>query len=215
MFEYAIILAAGRGERMKPLTDYIPKPLVYKKDLMLLTRALISVSKVQEIYLTVHYKADKIMASYANDSIDGYIKTYGNDNAWFLHNSLTKEINKPVVIIPADIDFEIDFDALYSEYMSRDLKHLLVPVFPEAMPKYLCEGDIIYGKDGVILDITRDKSENEEIGLCSGIQIINPRFFPRKDSFIEGWRELIQSKNIHYSFTTPKKWACVDRMDQL
>lgn len=214
MFKYVVILAAGKGERLKPLTTYVPKPLIYKNEIMLMTRALKAVASINNIYVTVHYKSKMIMTEYA-DMVDGFINTLGNDNAWFVHNTIIREINEPIVVIPADIEFEINLHKLYEEYLDRKIDHMLVPVYPQAMPKYFCEGDMIYGENGLVQDISRNKQTKNEIGLCSGIQIINPKKFPKNHSFIDAWKVLSHVEQLHYSYITPKFWSCVDRIDQL
>ena len=60
--KYGMILAAGLGKRMQPLTLKTPKPLLEINNSTLLERAinlLISYG-VQEISINVHYLADQI-----------------------------------------------------------------------------------------------------------------------------------------------------------
>lgn len=58
-----IVLAAGRGERLRPLTDNLPKPLVQIDDRTLLDHAidrLVAVG-VERVLVNVHYLADQIV----------------------------------------------------------------------------------------------------------------------------------------------------------
>ena len=183
MFEYVVILAAGKGERLKPLTTYVPKPLIYKNEIMLMTRALKAVASINNIYVTVHYKS--------------------------------KIIRRSQVIVIQYIEFEINWNKLYNEYIERKIDHMLVPVYPQAMPQYFCEGDMIYGENGLVKDISRNKVQLNEIGLCSGIQVINPSKFPTNHLFIDAWKVLAMVEKLNYSMTTPKIWSCVDRIEQI
>jgi MurNAc alpha-1-phosphate uridylyltransferase len=58
----AIVLAAGMGKRMRPLTDALPKPLVPLAGRTLLDRALdrLAQAGVTDAVVNVHYRADQI-----------------------------------------------------------------------------------------------------------------------------------------------------------
>ena len=59
----ALILAAGRGERLKPLTDRIPKCLVKIKGTPLLEIILkkIDKTKIKEIFINTYYLEDQVI----------------------------------------------------------------------------------------------------------------------------------------------------------
>ena len=62
----ALVLAAGRGERLRPLTDRTPKPLLEVGDLSLLDAALERVAQVvalgqQDVAVNAHWLADQIV----------------------------------------------------------------------------------------------------------------------------------------------------------
>src|SRR5690242_19663999 len=58
----AFVLAAGKGERMRPLTNSIPKPLVQLAGKALIDHVLdrLAVAGIKEVVINVHYMADKI-----------------------------------------------------------------------------------------------------------------------------------------------------------
>ncbi len=58
----AIILAGGLGERLRPLTDTIPKPLLPIKGKPIIEHAINNFKKhgIKDIILSLSYKADKI-----------------------------------------------------------------------------------------------------------------------------------------------------------
>ena len=63
----AVVLAAGRGERLRPLTDETPKPLLDIGDTTLLDAALARVAQVlpigpETVAVNAHWLADKIVA---------------------------------------------------------------------------------------------------------------------------------------------------------
>ena len=60
--KYGMILAAGLGKRMQPITLKTPKPLIQIGDKNLLDRAICFLINygVHEIVINVHYLADQI-----------------------------------------------------------------------------------------------------------------------------------------------------------
>lgn len=63
----AMVLAAGLGTRMRPITDAIPKPLVEIGGRTLLDHAIdrLELVGVERVVVNVHYKADIVAASLA------------------------------------------------------------------------------------------------------------------------------------------------------
>src|ERR1700716_1311529 len=64
----AMVLAAGFGVRMRPLTDHMPKPLVSVAGQPLLDHVLdkLAGAGVSEAVVNVHYLPDQIIAHTAN-----------------------------------------------------------------------------------------------------------------------------------------------------
>jgi len=55
--EHAVILAAGRGARMMPLTDDVPKPMAPFGDSTLIADGIAKVRKhINNLHITVGYK---------------------------------------------------------------------------------------------------------------------------------------------------------------
>jgi len=71
MIKKAMIMAAGVGSRLDPLTQDVPKPLVpiANRPMMdLLLEKLLSIS-VKEVIANTHYKAEKIIEKYKNNNL--------------------------------------------------------------------------------------------------------------------------------------------------
>lgn len=104
----AMVLGAGFGTRMRPLTDHIPKPLVELDGRPLIDHVLdrLSRSDVKDIVVNVHYLADKLEAHLQgardgrsitiSDERDVLLDTGGGvkralgllgDEPFFIHNS--------------------------------------------------------------------------------------------------------------------------------
>ncbi|MBR2634535.1 MAG: nucleotidyltransferase family protein [Clostridia bacterium] len=66
----AVILAGGRGERLRPITDTRPKPLVpvLARPVMDYCLSLLAHHGVTECYVTTHYLEEHIRSRYGNDA---------------------------------------------------------------------------------------------------------------------------------------------------
>lgn len=64
----AMVLAAGLGTRMRPITDRVPKPLLEIAGQTLLDHALnrLALAGVERVVVNVHYKADMVIARLAS-----------------------------------------------------------------------------------------------------------------------------------------------------
>lgn len=200
MFAHAVILAAGRGERMKPITDYIPKALYRANGFPLIETAIDSLPDIS-LSVTYSYLGQMIVNQYYDyrEKIS-FIHTDGNDNAWFLHNSAIKYINQPIIVIPCDIHFIIDWERLYNEFTSRNSKYMLVPV------KSNYEGDSIYSSQGKITQLNRHKTGY----IASGIQVFIPSEVPELNNFTNIWNYFIHMSRLDVSNTPVNEWVARD-----
>jgi len=68
MIKTAIILSGGRGERLRPLTDKIPKTLLPVKGKPIVEHAIDNFKKygIKDIILSLGYKSEKIMSYFGN-----------------------------------------------------------------------------------------------------------------------------------------------------
>ena len=67
----AVVLAAGAGRRLRPLTDRLPKPLVPVGNVTLLDRTLADVTQLglagpEQVVVNTHHLADQIVAAVGN-----------------------------------------------------------------------------------------------------------------------------------------------------
>lgn len=71
MHEIAILMAAGLGSRMRPLTDKTAKPLVQVNGVSLIETVIAALSKrgVREMYVVTGYKAEQFRSLAATDDI--------------------------------------------------------------------------------------------------------------------------------------------------
>lgn len=123
----ALIMAGGRGERLKPLTDVTPKPLVKiagKPLIEILVERLVS-HGIVEIWISVHYLSQKIVEYLGDGSIYGANINYifedtplGTAGAYLL---LPADVKKnSVMVCNADLLNTVSFSDLISSHNSSD-----------------------------------------------------------------------------------------------
>lgn len=210
----AVIMAAGRGMRMMPLTTIIPKAMVPYNGSTLIANGIDKIRKrVENIYVTVGYKGALLAQHVIEHNVGGIFNTDGKDNAWWIFNTLLKYIDGPVLVLTCDNVTELDVDLLAKEYYQfGEPACMVVPVKPiEGL-----EGDFIFHDNNVISKLSRH--EPTDI-YCSGIQVLNPakvnRLIDPADNFYQVWKSLMEQKQLFCSHTYPSKWFAVDTMDQL
>lgn len=212
--KYALIMAAGRGTRMLPLTNTIPKAMAPSNGSTLIANGLKYLKKhIPYIYATVGYKGPILAQHLIEEGISGMFNTTGYDNAWWIFNTLMREINEPIFVLTCDNVIELDFEILTEEYFNTGAPPcMLVPVKP--VPGL--EGDYILHQNNVVKLITR--SQPTEM-YCSGIQVLQPRQLnlgmSPVSTFYQVWNSLIQRQELYCCNLYPKKWFAVDTIQQL
>lgn len=140
----AMMLAAGRGERLRPLTDRLPKALIEAGGRTLLDRHLdrLEASGVREIVINAAHLADRITAHLQAHPRPGLeiglsIEPVALETAGGIANVIERLGSAPFLLLNADVYCEIDLSVLAARPLDRGLAHLvLVP-----NPKYRPEGD--------------------------------------------------------------------------
>jgi len=211
---HALIMAAGRGLRMMPLTDSIPKPMVSFDGSTLISKGIDFLKKnIENIHITVGYKGNIVADHVTQIGVNTIFNTDGYGNGWWIYNTLIKNLDEPVLVLTCDNIVELDIDILTTEYHSYNSPPCLIVPVP---PVKGLDGDFIFADKNVVTELSRTKSSSI---YCSGIQIINPAAINRlthpTDNFYSIWNELIAQKKLYCSNVYPSKWTAIDTMDQL
>lgn len=212
--QHALIMAAGRGQRMMPLTEDIPKAMAIHDGSTLIATSIEKLKKsAANIHITVGYKGSMLAKHVIEHNISSIFNTDGKGNAWWIFNTLLKYIDEPVLVLTCDNIVELDTDLLIRDYYKKNEPAcMVVPVKPvEGL-----EGDYIFQQDGVITELNRNKKS--EI-YCSGIQLLNPKkinqLIEETDDFNFVWQRLIKIQQLFCSEIYPKNWFTVDTVEQL
>jgi MurNAc alpha-1-phosphate uridylyltransferase len=129
-----MILAAGRGERMRPLTDRTPKPLlpVAGKPLIVWHLERLARAGLREIVINHAHLGDQIEALLDNGSAWGLDIRYSEEppgaleTAGGIANALPLLGEDPFVVVNGDIYCDWDFGRARSALPRDDLAHLVL-----------------------------------------------------------------------------------------
>jgi len=169
---FAMILAAGRGERMRPLTDKFPKPLLEiagKPFIIYQIEALVSAG-IEKIVINTGHLGGQIRDRLGSGDKFGVPIHYSDEGDELLETAggIIKALpllgDAPFIVTNADIYTDFDYRSLPRQLDSD--AHLVLVNNPPHNP----EGDFVF-ENGQIL------GEGTEKLTYSGIGLYHPRFF--------------------------------------
>ncbi len=173
----AMILAAGLGNRMRPLTLYTPKPLleVGGKPLIVWHIEKLKSMGVTEIIINSAWLADKLIGALGNGSKYGVTIRWtredeGLETAGGIINALPLLGDKPFILVNGDVWTTMDFEPLRHIKLGDDLAHLVFVTNPEQHPK----GDFTLMNGRAY---TFDQEQQGENLTYSGVAVIHPNLF--------------------------------------
>lgn len=214
MIRHALIMAAGRGLRMSPLTDAIPKPMAPFNGSTLIANGIsLLVNRIDNIHITVGYKGAMLAQHVIEHGASSIFNTEGKGNCWWLFNTLLKDVDEPLYVLTCDNVVSLDFDRIEDDYEKLGCPPcMVVPVRPiDGL-----EGDFIFQEDGYVMRLTREEKTDT---YCSGIQVLNPKrindSIEPADNFDVVWDQLIAKRQLMTSSVYPDRWFAVDTIDQL
>ena len=181
----AMIMAAGLGTRMRPLTDDRPKPLVTVQGKPLIDHAIdrLAAAGVTQIVVNMHYKAEmlrehlsrrqgvEILFSLESDELlgtgGGVVKAlpvFGSE-PFFIHNSdsIWVEGGGPAL------------DAMKAAWHPQDMDGLLLLASMTTAMGYAGKGDFMMDSEG---HLSRPIDGAPTPCADPGIQIVHARLFP-------------------------------------
>lgn len=210
----ALIMAAGRGQRMMPLTESVPKAMAPYNGSTLIAQGIDKIRRhIENIHITVGYKGAMLAEHVIYHGVSSVFNTEGRSNSWWIYNTLLRCLNEPMFVLTCDNVVELDFDLLESEYYHYgEPACMIVPV----KPVLGLDGDYIFHRDNIVTELNRFKESDI---YCSGIQIINPHKVNERTreegDFYSVWSQLIEQEQVVASRVYPKKWFTVDTLDNL
>lgn len=129
----AMILAAGRGERLRPLTDHTPKPLLEVGPRTLIGHHLagLAAAGFEDVVINVAYRGDQIIDALGDGSAWGLNLHFSEetpgalDTGGGIRNALPLLGKQPFALISADVFTDFDYARL-RERADADVHCVLV-----------------------------------------------------------------------------------------
>lgn len=226
----AMILAAGLGVRLRPLTDSIPKALVKinQKTLLEITIRKLIENDFRKIIINVHhfaYQIEKFLEenTFAADIIISDESDLLLDTGGGIKNAKKYFDNSPVLIHNVDIISNIDLKEFYQYHITDDAVASLC-VSKRISNRYLLfdDNDILCGWQDVRKNekiIARDTQELNQYAF-NGIHIMNPELidlFPdeRVFSVIKAYLKAAETEDIVAYKCDDIKWIDVGKTENL
>ena len=119
----AVVMAGGRGQRLRPLTDKVPKPLLRIGDSTIIERIITSIGAagVAAVYLSVNYKARVFEQRLKDGASLGVSLSYlKEDKKLDTAGSLSLLPSKPrgpILVTNADIMTRLDYNRLLRRHV--------------------------------------------------------------------------------------------------
>ena len=178
----AMILAAGLGNRMRPLTLYKPKPLLEVGGKPLIVWHIEKLKKigVTEIIINSAWLADVLIGALGDGSQFGVTirwtrEAEGLETAGGIINALPLLGTEPFILVNGDVWTTFDFSSLLNVKLGADLAHLVFVTNPAQHPK----GDFILANGR---SYTFEQGQQGEALTYSGVAVINPKMFDGLDA---------------------------------
>lgn len=193
----SFIFAAGRGERMRPLSDKIPKPLIKVKDKSIIDYAIEKLDKIPDIKKII------INGFHLADQLEEHIKELNNPKIIFSRETEKVEtgggllfaqdkinFDEPLLTLNGDIlwqdeGFYSDIDLISKAWNPEECDILLGLKKTEEYFGY--DGNIHGGGDFYFENGTLIRYSDEAMShVFVGLQIINPKILNRAKKEIVG-----------------------------
>ena len=173
----AMILAAGLGNRMRPLTLHTPKPLLEVGGKPLIVWHIEKLQKigVTEIVINTAWLGEKLANALGDGSKFGVKILWshegeGLETAGGIINALPLLGDEPFILVNGDVWTTMDFASLLDVQLGEQQAHL---VLVENPPQHL-KGDFILSNG---LAYTFEQEQLGEALTYSGIAVLHPRMF--------------------------------------
>ncbi len=201
--KYGMILAAGLGKRMQPLTLKTPKPLIEVNNIALLERAinLLISHGVKEISVNVHYLSDQIKSFIKKKKFQAKI-TISNEEDLLLDTG--GGVFKGTKNFGNDPFFVVNPDTVWSKNYLEELKSLEAIYFKDNKPTLLLVNKKLSidpsFKGDFNLNNEKISKDDENQFIFTGLQITNRSVLIGEKSKVFSmnkiWNKLIEEKKL-------------------
>ena len=199
----AMILAAGLGQRMRPLTDHLPKPLLRVKGKTLLDYHLEKIQQagIQEVIINLAYLGEKIREHlqqhpYPQLKIIFSQEPEPLETGGALLHAADLLGDEDFLLVNGDVWSDINYQKIIEHKPNlNQLGHLVLVANPDFHP----QGDFVLNTSTQLL---QEKQQQQQGFTFSGISILSPQLAENysgkriKFPLVEALREAIAQKKL-------------------
>ena len=216
----ALILCAGFGKRLNPITLNTPKPLLEIKDVSMLERCINLIEKlgVQNILINTFYLKDQFTEFLHNKNFNLEIKIiedgeYILDTGGGIQNMIKDSNENDFLIFNPDTvwnnNYKDEILKMEEMYFSKKLENILLLTNKELSFDKKLKGDFNL-KNNII------NKETEKEFIYIGCQIINKKLFIKDKienySILEIWNNLLDQKKL-FGYESQKNFYHLTDLD--
>ena len=216
----ALILCAGFGKRLNPITLNTPKPLLEIKDVSMLERCINLIEKlgVQNILINTFYLKDQFTEFLHNKTFNLDIKIiedgeYILDTGGGIQNMIKDSNENDFLIFNPDTvwnnNYKDEILKMEEMYFSKKLENILLLTNKRLSFDKKLKGDFNL-KNNLI------NKEDKKNFIYIGCQIINKKLFVRNKienySILEIWNKLLNQKKL-YGYESQKDFYHLTDLD--
>lgn len=223
----AMILAAGFGTRLRPLTDHVPKPLldVAGQPMIAFALRLLRVARIRDVVVNLHHLGDQIKARLGDGGEFGVHITYSEEDP-ILDSGGGIAAARPYleddrfVVLNSDTFIDLDLlDVIAFHERKRALATMVVRPDPDALRR----DDVCIDADGRIhriLGCGAPMSAQLQRCMYPGVMIFEPRIFSYLGSGVfsitrDTYPRLLAAGEPVYGFVHHGYWSVLDTPDDL
>ena len=215
----AMILAAGLGTRLRPLTDALPKPLLPVAGTPLIVWNLLLLRKhgIREVIINLHYLGDLIEKELGDGSTWDMSLAYSHEWTLLGTGGGIKQAqwffgNEPFLVLNGDTLLELDLGDLMARHREGGgLATMVLREDPEADQWGAVEID---ERQHVMRIVGRGRSAASSLGkrMFAGVHVIDPRLldrvpYGRESSIIDAYVDEIERGGIVLGYTMDGYWS--------
>jgi len=186
-----MILAAGRGERLRPHTDITPKPLIQVGKHRLIEYHLLNLARagIEDVVINISWLADQIRETLGDGSNYSLKITYSDEGdealetAGGIINALPYLDDEAFIVINGDIWCDYDLSSLVNRQMQHEAHLVLVN-----NPEHNTDGDFAL-EQGLI------KNSGDVQLTFSGIGLYTHEFFVDTDPGKKALAPILRKKS--------------------
>lgn len=172
-----VILAGGRGERLKPLTNHIPKPMAPINGIPFLDYLIKSITStgINQILILLGYKSEAIISRYKNIKNINIEFSLGNEDDQTGRRVLNayEKLQDYFLLVYGDNYWPIELDSMWNNYQKTGSK-VSTTVFSNknGTGEYGFENNIVVRKDGQVINYDKERNSLEANGIDIGYFIV-------------------------------------------